>query len=92
MEGGRRKLLGIQLRLKFVLTVTYFALDNLCPPEISLKFRERLCLLGQKYLSLFIRPKKKKKGDGLYLPEFFEGRISDLLSCILLIFFRAKHI
>jgi hypothetical protein len=38
--------------------VIYFALDNLYPPEISLTFREIFCLLGQKYESLFIRPKK----------------------------------
>jgi hypothetical protein len=36
----------------------FFALDNLCPPEISQMLRGVFCLLGQKYESLFIRPKK----------------------------------
>jgi hypothetical protein len=40
--------------------VIYFALDNLCPPAISEALRVISCLLGlgQKYESLFIRPKK----------------------------------
>ena len=38
--------------------VIYFALDSLCPPEISQMLRGIFCLLGQKYESLFIRPKK----------------------------------
>jgi hypothetical protein len=38
--------------------VIYFALDNLCSPEISQALCGIFCLLGQKYESLFIRPKK----------------------------------
>ena len=38
--------------------VIYFALDNLCPPEISQMLRGIFCLLGQKCENLFIRPKK----------------------------------
>jgi hypothetical protein len=38
--------------------VISFALDNLCPSEISHMLRGIFCLLGQKNESLFIRPKK----------------------------------
>jgi hypothetical protein len=52
-------ILGIQISVEdHTYDVIYFALDNLCPPEISQMLWGIFCLLGQKCESLFMRPKK----------------------------------